>query len=215
VIGSLVPDLGYIFGEDRLADFAHKFSGVLGFALPLGLLIIGAWHFLRGPLVRLLPVRWRDWARPVCEAPLGSVWLIVFSLAVGACTHVAWDSFTHKNEWLVQHVSWLQLPVLTWDGRNVRVCHLFWYGSSFAGVAAVFVAYSKWQEQTRGKANAARRKPRLQGALLVALLVLPIELAHHIVHDWQGDILVVAGTLALLAGAVWSTQRKERLQTEN
>jgi hypothetical protein len=207
VVGSLAPDLGYCFGKRHLEDFSHGFVGSFGFALPVGLLIMGLWYAFRSRLIRLLPDRHKHLGRALCEAPLGSVWTITLSLLVGAWTHIFWDSFTHKNGWFVQNVPFLQFPIGSVDGRNVRVCHLLWYGFSFAGVAALFVAYRRWQERSVGIHRAGLTWTRLQGALLVGFMVLPIELIHHLVRDWVGALLVAAGTVLLVIVVVWGTSR--------
>jgi hypothetical protein len=64
----------------------------------------------------------------------------------------------------------------------------------------MFLAYDRWVETASGATSGVSFKPKWRSAVLVAVLVLPIELIHHLVHGALGRYLVVASTLALGIG---------------
>jgi hypothetical protein len=198
VIGSLTPDAGYLFGELHGGRFSHDLLGSFGFCLPAGLLMVVLFYWLRAPLARMMPTPYQRALLPLCQRPPGSPWAIVISLLIGAWTHLLWDSFTHTNGWFVQHLSVLQSPVVLVAGRRARVCHLLWYGCSFAGVVWLFWVFEKWKQGCVNGAAAVSGKAVMRDAVLVAILVVPIELVHHLVRLNKLGLCLLAVVCALL-----------------
>src|SRR5512146_7584 len=98
VAGSFSPDLSYLLSRWHVDELAHRpFAGLL-FSVPAGLLLVaGLLIGLR--LARLAtPQYFGDGAADFRPAVVsGRSWLLsclvlVLSLALGAATHVAWDS---------------------------------------------------------------------------------------------------------------------------
>ncbi len=201
VVGSLSPDAAYLFGEGDVGTFAHRLVGGVEFCLPVSLVMLGLFYLLRTPMLRVLPAAYRQALLPTCRRPLGPSWVLIVSLALGIGTHLLWDSFTHNSGWFVQHLSALQTPILSVEGRTARVCHLLWYGSSFAGVVWLFLAFGGWEKAVVEKAAGNSGNVTLWGAGLVGLSVVPIELAHHLVRGKLG-LLLVALLCGLVAGCV-------------
>src|SRR5215831_8687099 len=144
VVGAVVPDLGYVFFQ--LADFSHQALGSIVFGLPVGGLILGAFYGARTPVVTRMPRTLRRSVLLVCERPLGPLWIAVLSLLIGIWTHLVWDSFTHNDGWVVEHLPILLTPLFEFSGRTARVCNLLWYGSSFVGAGWLFFAFEKWKQ---------------------------------------------------------------------
>ena len=197
VIGSLTPDAGYLFGELRVGGISHSFRSSLAFCLPVGVVLILLFYWLRTPLVKLLPASYRQALLPLCQRPPGPWWTIVISLAIGIWTHVLWDSFTHNNGWFVQRSGLLQSVVIHAAGRTARVCHLLWYGCSFLGVVWLFLVFEKWKQVHVGRGTGVAGKVLMRDAVLVAVLVLPIQLAHHLVQQNMLGLCLVAAVCAL------------------
>jgi hypothetical protein len=201
VIGSVTPDAGYLFGEQHAGRFSHELLGSIGFCLPVGILMAALFYWLRTPLVRVLPAPYRPALLPLCQRSPGSPWIIVISLLIGTWTHLLWDSFTHTNGWFVQHLPVLQGLVAMINGRRVRVCHLLWYGCSFAGMVWLFAAFEKWKQSAVATDAVTRRRGVLRDGMLVALAVLPIELVHHLVRlNKLGLCLLAVACLPLVIG---------------
>jgi hypothetical protein len=197
VIGSLTPDASYCLGEKAGGAFGHSLLGSVVFCLPVGLVLLALFYGLRTPLARMLPAPYPQALLPLCRRPVGPFWVVVISLLIGAWTHLLWDSFTHTNGWCVQHLPVLRSAVISVDGRTARVCHLLWYGCSFAGVIWLFLAFEKWKQASVSGGAGAPGKAVLRDAVLVAVLVLPIELAHHFVRNNKPGLLLIAAVCAL------------------
>ena len=206
VVGSLVPDVGYLFSPMHLDELSHQLRGSVVFCLPAGLLALALIYGLRSLALRKLPKACQPGFLRLPWPPLGSPGIIVVSLLVGIGTHLFLDSFTHKNGWLVERLPLLQRSLGSVAGHAVRVHSLLWYACSFVGVALVFVAFRNWQTESSPAAAAGSARARWLGALLVALAVLPIELAHHLVRHWPGMLAVACMTLLLLLLVTWRTR---------
>lgn len=102
VIGSMVPDAGYLLLLEIPRALTHGLPGLLVFCLPAGLIVYLLYHrVLREPFLALapqgvrlrlvehsaLPGSWRGWA------------CVVISLLLGAATHIAWDELTQMHAW--------------------------------------------------------------------------------------------------------------------
>lgn len=210
IIGSFCPDVGYAFGDGDISTFSHRLLGSLGFCLPVGLVLLVLFYFLRGPAVGLLPAAYRQTLLPLSRRPLGSPWAVLISLVLGTWTHLLWDSFTHNEGWFVQHLSVLQTPILSVGSRTARVCHLLWYGCSFAGVVWLFLVFEQWQQTHAGRAAGTLGKTMVRDAVVVAILVLPIQLVHHLARG-RFVLVLIAGLCALvLSGVLLKMSRAHR-----
>jgi hypothetical protein len=162
----------------------------------------------------LLPGRYQRLFQPLCHQPSGAVLVSIFSLLVGSWTHLMWDSLTHQDGWVVGHVSALQYPLVLLAGRTVRPCHVLWYLSSFVGVVLVFTCYMRWQRAVGACASGASDRADLGFASLVGLLLLPVELVHHLLPGGPGLALAGITTLLLLLAILRWISRKQ-LMTED
>lgn len=198
VAGTLSPDVSYIFGPSGISDVAHTFVGGIAFGVIVGLIMLAAFYALV-PLVlarcperlgrALLPIRWQS--EP-------GLMMVLLSLCIGVCTHLLLDSFTHTQGWVVQHLEILQMPLFSMGGRKVKVCHCLWYACSFLGVAALVWAFRVSQQPAPPQGQKQTRTSHVMEALLVATLVLPIEVLHHIVRSTFGLALVGLLSLGLM-----------------
>jgi hypothetical protein len=198
IIGSLTPDAGYLFEKWKLDDFSHTLLGSIAFCLPLGLLTMLAFCALRWHLVKLLPPPYRDALAPSGRKPCVPLFAIVVSLLIGAWTHLLWDSCTHKDGWFVERIPMMQATVFTMRHRTARVCNVVWYASSFVGLIWLVLAFEKWKQ---GRVLGGARVPAgvvLRDAALVAALLVPMELAHHLLSGWEPALYVGAALCALL-----------------
>ncbi len=218
VIGSLIPDAAYLFGELKLDEVSHTAWGIGLFCLPAGLLLTYLFYWIRSKSGTILPERHRRLLL-VCNCPRSvSLLGITVSVLVGAVTHLAWDAFTHRGGWVVQQFPLLNSRIGSFAGHNVRVCRVLWYLSSFAGVACVYLVFRKAQKEVKA-ANTSYAAPLPAGergvsmlellkACIVATLVLPIELVHDLVRSPAGPLLVLMLTVLLVVVVVWISSRK-------
>lgn len=200
VVGSIVPDTAYLFENFKLDTFSHTFVGSLGYGLPVGLLMAWLFYGLRRKAVEWLPKTRQSLLMPMCLHPAPPLIFLAISILLGAWTHLLWDSFTHKNGWLVQQVPLLQIQVLQLGRHQLFLCQALGYASSFAGVAWLFLAYEKWLQTVDPETSPASFQKHLRNALFVGMLVLPIEAVHQLIHAPIGLALVAMCSIALMLG---------------
>jgi hypothetical protein len=200
MVGSVSPDVGYCFGNLNVGEFSHRFLGSIGFCWPAGAVLLGLLYGALLPALERLPDRYKPIIPPVFLKPLGPPLVVLISLLIGAWTHLLWDSFTHKDGWFVGQIPLLQTSLASVAGHNVRVFHLLWYACSFAGIILLILAYQRWQQDCESGSALANTQMKWRSAVLLAVLVLPIELVHHLVHGALGPFLVAASTLMLMIG---------------
>jgi hypothetical protein len=199
VVGSLTPDVGYVFQAQHVDIFSHKLVGSIVFCLPVGILAMVLFYALRAPAVRILPEPYQRVLLPLCWLPRDSSWVVLVSLLIGTWTHLLWDSCTHKDGWWVQHIPVLQATLFTVGYRTARVYLLLWYASSFAGMLWLMLAFEKWkQTRVQGRASVAG-KAVLRDAVVVAILLLPIGIVHHLIRKTEPVLYLVAALCAVPA----------------
>jgi Domain of unknown function (DUF4184) len=100
-IGAAAPDLGYAI-EPRGVTFAHTLEGVLLWAVPFTLVVVlllrrGAAKGVFAQLPDLGPLRIRSYR--VLSSLRPSLLVTMYSVVLGAGSHVVLDAFTHKGRW--------------------------------------------------------------------------------------------------------------------
>jgi hypothetical protein len=112
VVGSLAPDLPFYVTVTSITEQTHSLAGAVSMDVAVGALALTAWQLLGRPATDvLLPglraplIASADNADP--RRPWRRLLAIAFGLAVGALTHVIWDSFTHPGMWGVRQLPWL------------------------------------------------------------------------------------------------------------
>jgi hypothetical protein len=197
VIGSVIPDIGYLLPGEGPSDLSHQLIAGTGFGVLGGLAVLGLISVALPLWLPLVPITYRDELRRGLHLAPRMVPSIILSLALGTWTHLFLDAFTHAHSWLAEHWSLLRTPIVFVHGRDLRVCHLLWYLCSFIGLAWLVFAIREWQ-QGHLKQPGSRRSHIFEG-VVVALLVLPIEVLHHFVRSLLGMLLVAAFSLLLSA----------------
>ncbi|MFH0249947.1 DUF4184 family protein, partial [Streptomyces chitinivorans] len=145
VAGTLAPDAAYYAASlapwiMRLGEYTHSALGTVTVDVLIAAVLLGVWLLLREPLTALLPegARGRAYALTRGEPwrgrpPAGLLLRCWASAALGAATHVLWDSFTHMDQWGVRWITVLDERVL-----GVPLYHQLQYGGS--AVALVVLA---------------------------------------------------------------------------
>jgi hypothetical protein len=195
VIGSLVPDAGYVFERYGMGDLSHQFLGSIVFGFPVGILMLVILYTFRRTAVSMLPSSLKRTFLPLCARPVGPLWIVATSLLAGIWLHVFWDSFTHGDGWITEHLLILQTPVLHFGSRTARVCHLLWYGSSFAGVTWLYRSFDQWRLGTA----------RMRDAAFFGILIVPISLMHHLIRGTLGMAITAVLCLLLALGFIFRT----------
>jgi hypothetical protein len=161
VVGSLVPDFGYLMPNSPPRLATHSMDALLTFCLPVGLLSYWAFQYLiKTPLLSVLPdqayMRWRPYAAPA-RVSSGRQWLLAAcGVLVGAVVHLAWDGFTHEQGRGVRMVPELAAPLLDVHGHLVTGTLLLQGLSSLVGIVVVIGGIAYALRPTGGQAVAPR-----------------------------------------------------------
>lgn len=174
IVGAMSPDVPYYLPwriAKHIPETTHTFLGTFTLDLPIGLLLLVFIWLLRVPLAAPLGPgaetkifvsleRFGSQALNWALAPL--------SILIGAWTHLAWDSFTHPDGWMVLRISALSAPV-SFFSYTGELCHVLQYVSSVFGLAVLAVWFVRLPAPGPGQglANAERSTG---GLLLLAAL---------------------------------------------
>ena len=124
------------------------------FTLPLAIAVLWLFHrSVKFAVVKLLPACMQR--RIVCtpDFPFGGARrfaLLALSVLVGALTHLAWDSFTHPQSWLVEHWPLLREEIfLPWlRPYPVELCRVLHLLSTLAGTVILVIWILAWMRRT-------------------------------------------------------------------
>jgi hypothetical protein len=112
--GAMAPDLQYFLLADTTErGLSHSWTGLFIVCLPLGLAFSFAFHALfKRVFIENLPSPLHSRLSGLATsrfAPDGvRGWsVLVISILLGAVSHFLWDSFTHPEGVLAQHIPWL------------------------------------------------------------------------------------------------------------
>jgi hypothetical protein len=220
IIGSMVPDFGWVSSWDLSRSETHSAKALLTFCLPVGL--AAYWMFqctIKTPLVELLPpgayVRFRDFALPARVGDLKQWALAAGGVLFGAITHLIWDAFTHEGARGMRLIPELSDPVVQIGGRHLAGAKLLEDASSVIGLLVVLAVLVYALRPGRpADANAQRRLSRherrswlavylfVAAALSGVFFLIKRHGAPHIpgvfLHVSDSAISILQGTLAAL-----------------
>ncbi|WP_282205208.1 DUF4184 family protein [Kitasatospora fiedleri] len=152
VAGSLAPDVPFfaeslVRGVYRHGALTHRWWAAPTLDVAVGAGLVAGWYGLwREPLRAAVPGRWNQVA-PEGRPDAGELLLTAGALAVGASTHLVWDSFTHHGRAGVR-----ALPALERRIAGVPLYTALQYGTSLAGLAVLARHAGPWRESRKGPA---------------------------------------------------------------
>ena len=217
IIGSMVPDFGFLFPWPLERSQTHGAMALLKFCLPVGLTAWALFQlFIKPAWGAVLPGRWRWRLRAEHPtAPLGrwQTWAAAaLIILLGAITHLIWDGFTHEDGRGVRLLSILDDYGPDIHGHSMRIYRLLQHGSTLVGLSVVLAAAWIWAEggeagrrvaaasQDGAELSALERHAWLAAYLLVpaALLAVAFALGLHHPNPWMSALQAVT-RLAYLA----------------
>ncbi|RSK49056.1 DUF4184 family protein [Hymenobacter rigui] len=153
LIGSMAPDFEKFARMGLHNAHSHSWLSIGYFSCPVGVLVAFGFHLLvRDSLLAHLPqplyqrlvqvrrLRWRAYFRRHYAR-------VLFSLGLGAATHLLWDAVTHRRPGLRAYLPALLEPVPGLTGGLPLFQVLEWL-SSVMGVAVVLVALARCPRRT-------------------------------------------------------------------
>lgn len=182
VIGSMVPDFGWLTPWHPARFETHSAISLLTFSLPVGLATFWIFQiFVKGPVLEVLPdaahARARAFAAPPnFHDPLQWI-LAALGVLLGAITHLVWDAFTHEGARGMRMIPALDDPAVALGVHHLAGARLMQDVSSVVGLIAVlaFCAYELRPDRSSRTASLPRRlgptEQRLWALLYVAAAV--------------------------------------------
>lgn len=177
IIGSMAPDFPYVVGNAAHRGFGHRYPGLLEFTIPASLIALWMFHnIIKCPVAGLLPSGMQQRLRGQMGAfPFGGFrrfTAILASILLGIATHLIWDSFTHDDTWVLDHVRWLRGWVYVPFVGYMPIHSALQYGSSILGLLALAVWVWLWYVKTPVADTATQSRPKSRFTLALAMLVL-------------------------------------------
>ncbi|MET3195185.1 DUF4184 family protein [Bacillus sp. OAE603] len=139
VLGSMAPDFEYFLRGQPIGEVGHTFTGFIFYNLPLVSLIYLIYHlFVHQPLMNHLPVFLQDNYSNRLESK-NTLKLVVFiySAIFGMFTHIAWDSFTHINGYMVLMFPAVFTNTYNIYGFNIPLYKFLQHGSTLFGIISI------------------------------------------------------------------------------
>src|SRR5512146_607511 len=187
-IGAMAPDVPYYLPwriAKHIPLVTHTFLGTFALDLPIGVLLLLFIWLLRAPLAAPLGPP----GEAKCIAALerfgsrASNWALApLSILIGSWTHLAWDSFTHPDGWMVSRISALSAPV-SFFSYTGELCHVLQYVSSVLGLVLLTIWFALLPAPAGGSVSGERAAggPLLLAALFAAAAAAGgLETAEHI-----------------------------------
>jgi hypothetical protein len=176
-IGAMLPDLAYFIPLGVSGAQSHSLAGIAWFCVPAGVTSYFLLHLLIRPLLVCLAPSWLrqrlnpEWATP--SLPRQRSGFVVASIAAGALTHLAWDSFTHASGFVVAGIPALSARVPLLPGYNPAVFTVLQHASTLLGLSLLawwgyqwLLSRSPSEQELPGVSSPTR-------VLFVLLLLLP------------------------------------------
>jgi Domain of unknown function (DUF4184) len=148
IIGAMVPDWEYFITLQPAGTIGHTPMGILAQGIPVS---IGLWaivcYGLATPFLALIPLPNVD--RLLLRQKV-NFWRrdrlinLVISIAIGALTHISWDSFTHPTGWFV-----INLPILQTKIGSLQIYKLLQYGGGILGLLGLSIWFLVWLQQSK------------------------------------------------------------------
>lgn len=171
VAGAVAPDMPYFVGAAPIpvsaqswyepflnATTSHTPAGAITVALPYALILYGLARLARRPVGAALPafaaVSRQRRPHGAGAALRAGAWILL-SLLIGIATHLAWDSFTHGDGYLVTRVPWLNGDLVGSLTRARALQHV----STVGGL--VVIAVYAWRRWPRVPADDAKGRGHL------------------------------------------------------
>jgi Domain of unknown function (DUF4184) len=149
VIGSMVPDFGFLLPRDPARVETHSLMALFTFCLPVGLMAYWLTQLLIKPaLLEALPdgpyLRLRGSHPSASLAHLTTWFKVSTAILLGALTHIAWDEFTHEETRADRMFPFLQDFGPDVAGHRLQLYRWLQFGSSVVGLVVVLIALAVW-----------------------------------------------------------------------
>ena len=176
-VGSMAPDLAYVFTDTPLEFRSHTLSAQLTWTLPVAVALTLVWrHLLAAPLGAVLPGLLGHEVRALARARRRLVQTAVCAV-LGGLSHTFVDGFTHDDGWAVTRISGLRHLVNLAGMTHPLFLWLQYFGHSvgtLVGIAmfALLIKRGRFSAWSEGVAP-----PRAAGGRLAMWIPIGISAA--------------------------------------
>lgn len=189
IIGSMTPDIAFLLPIGVSRAQSHSLPGLFWCCLPVGLFCYLVFHLLmKRPMIHLLPpqafTRLERFATSDWVLRWGSLLPVLFSLLIGAITHVVWDSFTHKGNWAVRHFAWLRIHLFTGGGFWIYLYTALQWISSLVGLGLLAWWTGRWLRAAPINIDPLEGSLRGNRQWLIVLLMVATSIAMGLLAVW-------------------------------
>jgi len=204
IIGSLTPDFEYFIRMRIQSDYSHTIGGLFWFDMPLGIIITFIFHdIVRDSLFDNLPIFLKSKFAPFKQFNWNQYFkthwgIVLFSILIGAFSHIFWDSFTHEQGYFVKTIPILNQTIELF-GRQIPILKIIQHTSTLLGglVIAIFILKLPKDENSNRKIN------RNYWVIFIALtiIIVAIRLMTGLDYKLYGHVIVTgisAGLISLI-----------------
>ncbi len=153
VVGSMMPDTLYFLpatGPQGPHDsYGHTLPGLFLYCVPAGVALLWLFHrFMKKPLISLFPKK--QHGKLLAASPAFDFWpvkrfgTVVFSVLMGAASHLTWDSFTHGNGYMAIRLGLSRYILPFPPPFHLWLPEALQYGSSVFGLLVIAYYYRRW-----------------------------------------------------------------------
>ncbi len=205
IVGSITPDFEYFLRMSVRSIYSHTIEGLFYFDVPVGIAICFLFHdIVRNALIDHLPVniQQRFYALKAFNwnKAFSHHWnIIIFSIFIGAASHILWDDFTHPLGAFVNKYSFLREKVQILYFR-IPVYNILQNLSSLAG--GIVVLFFIWKMPRTEINLSCKNDYYWTFTLTIVLAIMCLRFSNGFTFSEYGNIIVSfisAFLLALLA----------------
>lgn len=184
VIGTMAPDFEYFIYFKPRQIIGHTLLGQLSFNLPIAFIIAYIYHYiLKESIITNLPKSYcnRYYYLTQSEWKINSVFKFIvfcYSMLIGAFTHIAWDSFTHKTGFFVDKLKLLS-DYINLLGYEIPIYKILQHGSTLLGFVVIAIYLLMIQNKNMDIKNHVEiskiNKVRFWvGTFLISIVIIPL-----------------------------------------
>ena len=179
VLGSMSPDFEYFLRGQPMGEIGHTLTGFFLYNLPLVALVYFIYYlFVHQTLLNHSPVNLQDsHTNKVDSSQTLKVFVFCYSALFGMFTHVAWDSFTHSNGYMVQTFPALFTATFTIFGFDIPLFKFLQHGSTVLGIILIIAyLYFRALSQRKNHSHVSPKQKLLFWSSLFLLTILGVLL---------------------------------------
>ena len=207
-IGAMSPDFVYMLPSDFVYHYrltSHSLMGLFKVCLPMGILFFYLYHWLMAPvIVSVFPdFLKRKLPQHLCLGqcpPMDNAHAIIFSILIGATTHIVWDAFTHSDG-VPLYIEALRTPLMTLDNWDIMPFRVLQHLGTILGLMLLLWWIWRWFCNAESAESIAwEPSPRIRQSILFILVSVPMISALYFAYTNTPDSDVLFGLHDLQLG---------------